>query len=213
MMGSIPVLCIIQARWNSMRLPGKMLLKLGNETLIERAWRIAESCNQELYEWVSVVAIPKSDESSPLGDELRRIGARIFAWDGPEWDVLGRFYHCAHHYRWHPDTVIVRYTPDDPFKTAGALRAAARGFRLPVEQGGEAFTLAQLDEAQRAQDYWNWGTDITGHRIYEDGKNPRREHITDALFPFRLPTQAGLTIDTQEDYEAAVKLYEQQAAA
>lgn len=193
-LGSIPVLCIIQARWNSQRLPGKLLLKLGTETLIERAWRIASECQWELYGWVSVVAIPKADEASPLGDELRRIGAIVFAWDGPEWDVLGRFYHCAHRYRWHPDTVIVRYTPDDPFKTPGALRAAARGFRLPVEQGGEAFTLAQLDAAQQ-----------------REGDEFRREHITDALFPSRvplLPVGEGWTIDTAVDYEAAVRRYE-----
>lgn len=196
-LGAIPVLCIIQARWNSTRLPGKMLLKLGEETLIERAWRIANECGQELYEWVSVVAIPKADETGPLGEELRRIGAKVFAWDGPEWDVLGRFYYCAHHYRWHPDTVIVRYTPDDPFKTPGALRAAARGFRLPVEQGGEAFTLAQLDAA-----HWNW--------IKEDNAGTGREHITDALFPCRVPPYGipGYTIDTLEDYEAAKQLLE-----
>lgn len=188
--GSIPVLCIIQARWHSTRLPGKMLLRFGSETLIERAWRIAESCCQELYEWVSVVAIPQADGTGPLGDELRRIGARIFAWDGPEWDLLGRFYHCAHRYRWHPDTVIVRYTPDDPFKTPGALRAVARGFRLPVEQGGEAFTLAQLDA-----NYAYWHDQV------------KREHITDALFPFRVPLMEGegWTIDTQADYEAALR--------
>lgn len=199
---SIPVLCIIQARWNSTRLPGKMLLKLGEETLIERAWRIANECPQELYDWVSVVAIPKADETSPLGDELRRIGAKVYAWDGPEWDVLGRFYHCAHHYRWHPDTVIVRWTPDDPWKTVAAVRQTARGFRMAPEIGGEAFTLAQLDNAYRN----------VVHIEGLTGPFHRNEHITDALFPFRWPPYGvpGYTIDTEADYEAAKRLLGQE---
>lgn len=207
-LGAIPVLCIIQARWHSTRLPGKMLLPFGSESLIARAWRIANECQQELHEWVPVVAIPASDEPGPLGDELRRIGARIFAWDGPEWDLLGRFFHCAHRYRWHPDTVIVRYTPDDPFKTPGALRAAARGFRLPGEQGGEAFTLAQLDAAI---DRWPLADlavvpPIQDRHVY----GRQREHITDALFPFRLPPMegGGWTVDTEQDYQAALKRLE-----
>ena len=183
-----------------------MLLPFGDETLIARAWRIANESCQELFEWVSVVAIPKADESGPLGDELRRIGATVFAWDGPEWDVLGRFYRCAHTYRWHPDTIIVRYTPDDPFKTPGALRAAARGFRLPVEQGGEAFTLAMLTAAQER-------CNLMGERGPIETQawvKVWREHITDALFPFRLPPMQGegFTIDVQADYEAALKRLE-----
>lgn len=187
-LGTIPVLCIIPARLHSTRLPHKMLLTLGDETLIARAWRIANAACHELYEWVAVVAIPKGDEAGLLGDELRRIGARIFAWDGPEWDVLGRFYHCAHTYRWHPETVIVRYTADDFRKSPEALRAVARGFRVPVEQGGEAFTLAQLDAAH----------------VREDTAE-RREHLTVSLFPVAPPTPPpGVwTIDTMEDYERA----------
>lgn len=196
MLGAIPVLCIIQARWQSTRLPGKMCLPFGTETLIARAWRIANECPQALHEWVSVVAIPKTDEASPLGEELRRIGAKIFLWDGPEWDVLGRFYHCAHTYRWHPETIIVRYTPDDPFKTSGALRAVASGFRMSVEHGGEAFTLAQLDEANERGDVAR--------------RNSVRvewlEHITDALFLSRFPSPDGdgWTVDDEPSYQAAL---------
>lgn len=197
-LGSIPVLCIIQARLQSTRLPNKMLLDFGGETLIARAWRIAEECPQTLHEWVNVVAIPKADEASPLGDELRRIGARVFAWDGPEWDVLGRFYHCAHRYRWHPDTVIVRWTADDPWKTAGAVRAVASGYRMAVEQGGEAFTLAQLDVAY--------------HHGQKKPVPAWCEHITDALFPFRLPPLdgEGWTVDDEASYRAALRRLEGQ---
>lgn len=201
-----PPLCIIQARYNSTRIPGKMLLKLGDETLIARGFRIA--CAAFGYDNV-IVAIPKSDEDGPLGNELgrlddpiippeSRIGAKVFAWDGPEDDVLARFYCCAHSYRWHPESVIVRYTPDDPFKTVSALRRVANGERLPVELGGEAFTLAQLYIAhQRFHGRF--------FRVTDDDSVPR-EHITHALFQMAppKPPPGVWTIDTQEDYEAAV---------
>ena len=191
---TIPPLCILQARYHSTRLPGKMLQTLGDDTLIARGWRIACVAFGAAH---CVVAIPAPDALGPLGDELRRLGATIFAWDGPEDDVLGRFYHCAHRYRWHPDSVIVRYTPDDPFKAVASLRRVAAGERLPVEQGGEAFTLAMLD----------WAQNCTSDR--------GREHLTRILFLTAPPSPPpGVwTIDTADDLAAArTRLAEEEAA-
>lgn len=194
---AVAPLCIIQARYNSHRLPGKMLLTLGGETLIARAWRIAcEAFGQRNV----VVAIPANDVDGPLGHALLAeiVGPTVFPWHGDESDVLGRFHACAHTYRWHPDSVIVRYTPDDPLKDVDSLRRVAAGERLPVEQGGEAFTLAMLDAAHerlRLRDGLPAGWPMGA-----------REHITHALFPDSPPPPAPLgcwTIDTREDYEAA----------
>jgi spore coat polysaccharide biosynthesis protein SpsF (cytidylyltransferase family) len=180
-------LCIVQARLGSTRLPGKMLLGLGGMTLIERAVRTATLA----FGWDNViVAHPDTPENAPLVAELERISARRFAWAGPENDVLSRVYHCSHTYRWHPDSVIVRYTPDDPWKDVASLRRVAAGERLPVEMGGEAFTLAQLDRAYTRP----WHT------------HEEKEHITHALFPIAPPKPpAGVwSIDTQADYDAAI---------
>ena len=189
--GSAP-LCLIQARFGSTRLKAKMLCKAGGWTLIERAWRLAtpmfgaEHC---------LVVIPKNDEDGPLGDELRRIHATVFAWDGDERDVLGRFHAAAHSRRWHPDCILHRWTPDDPFKQANEVAAVLRGERRPVETAGEAFTLAMLDEAHA---YEGFGSTLAG-------ANDRREHITHALFPNSPPPPPppGVwTIDTQADLDA-----------
>jgi len=194
-------LCIIQARYGSTRLPGKMLLELGGDTLIARAWRLAcaafgrENC---------VVAIPRADDDGPLGEELRRIHAHVFLWDGAENDVLGRFWACAHLNLWHPDAVVFRWTPDDPFKHIASCRRVASGERLPVELAGEAFTLAMLDAAQSREPHGDhdWQP-VLGSA---PPSNPRREHITDALFPFRVPVMPGdgWTVDTAADYTAAI---------
>lgn len=183
----IPPLCIIQARYQSARLPGKMLLRLGGETLLARGHELA--C-EAFGAGNVVVAIPASDDRGPLGEDLRRIKATIFAWEGDEADVLGRFYYCAHRYRWHPDSVIVRWTPDDPFKDPAMCRRVAAGERLPVEQGAEAFTLAMLGNA-----HFGW-----------EGYPANREHLTLSLFltaPPPAPEGEVWTIDTPDDYERA----------
>ena len=185
-MVNVPPLCIIQQRLNSTRLPGKALMMLGHETLNARAWRMASTTFGPDH---CVVAIPTGDEEGPLGDELRKIKARIFAWDGDESDLLGRFYYCAHKYRWAPESVIVRWTPDDPFKNPAYCDRVVRGERLAVELGCEAFTLAMLDEAQKRIPF----------------NSEAREHITHAILPTPPPPPpSGIwTIDTMEDLMAA----------
>lgn len=182
----IPPLAIIQARLSSTRLPGKMLLTLNGETLIARAWRQASAVFGDEN---TVVAIPADDKESRLGFELRRINARVFAFEGDESDVLSRFYCAAHHERWHPQSVVVRWTPDDPWKDPDLCRMVVAGRRFPVEQSCEAFTLAMLDFA---------------HDRTKPGDG--REHLTYALYPFLPPPPPddGLpwTIDTEADYTA-----------
>jgi spore coat polysaccharide biosynthesis protein SpsF (cytidylyltransferase family) len=182
---NIPPLCIIQARYNSSRLPAKMLLKLDGETLIARAWRVA--C-EAFGEANVVVALPDTDVGSPLDAELRRIGANALMVPGlAEDDVLGRFYRVVHRHRWHPDSVIVRYTPDDHRKDVASLQRVAAGQRLPVEMGGEAFTLAMLEDA--------------------NGYQCHREHITYTIYPVDAPAAPDdgkpWSIDTPEDAKAA----------
>lgn len=188
-----PPLCIIQARLDSTRLPRKMLLKLGNDTLIARAWRIACVTFGEDH---CVVAIPGRDTHSDLGKELRRIGARTFSANCADDDVLSRFHACAHTYRWQLDSVIVRYTPDDPFKSPEAMKRVVDGERLPVELGCEAFYLYELDDAH-------------------EGGRQEREHLTRALFQYDPPPcpPGAWTVDTPTDYEAAKARVEREAAA
>lgn len=196
-----PPLCILQMRLASTRLPQKMLQTLGDETLAARGWRIACEAFGEPH---CVVAIPAGDEAGPLGDELRRIGATIFAFDRDENDVLERFHACAHRYRWHPDSIIVRYTADDPWKSVEALRLVASGRRLPVEEGGEAFTLAMLDEAHLRFMGRHSALVRDGGFLYPK----KREHLTQALFDtFPPPASAGAwTIDTPQQLDECRRL-------
>ena len=180
-------LAILQARMGSTRLPGKMLLPLNGHPLIYWAWRRSvEAFGGENV----VVAIPDSTENEPLAAFCERIGASLFQWDGPEADVLGRFYWCANAYRWHMDSVICRITPDDPWKSPELMRRVASGERHPVERSCEAFTLGWLNLA---------------HEHVTDPAD--REHLTNVLSPMPPPkTPEGLwSIDTEADYQEAKK--------
>jgi spore coat polysaccharide biosynthesis protein SpsF (cytidylyltransferase family) len=195
-MALTPPLCIIQARLHSSRMEQKMLRTLGGYSLIERAWRDAWHIFGVDH---VVVAIPASDEDGPLGNELRRYNANVFAWDGAESDVLGRFHACAHRYRWRPESILHRWTADDPFKLVGGVRRVLDGERLPAEIGGEAFTLAMLDAAHERETHPH-----------------RREHITYAIYgslPPSPPAGRVWTIDSDADLEAARTLIAQRVAA
>ncbi len=182
---NVAPLSIIQARLGSTRLEKKMLLEVGGRSLIRRAWDVSVEAFGEKN---VVFAVPSNEKSAALLMAAIKLipHVNVFQWDGPEDDVLGRFWHCAHRYRWHPDSVIVRVTPDDPFKDSRMMLRVANGERLPVEQGAEAFTLAMLDQAY--------------YKITEE-----REHLGMIFFPTRPPPPPpGIwSIDTADDLAAA----------
>lgn len=181
----IPPLAIVQARIGSKRLPGKMLMDLGGKPLVYWAWNAARVAFGVEH---TVAAIPASAANDELAGVVEGWGGQVFRWAGDESDVLGRFHACAHRYRWRPDSVIVRVTPDDPFKSAVALARVAMGERLPVEFGGEAFTLAMLDE------WHEWGDGV--------------EHLTHLYeYPPPPPPPGVWTIDTQEQLDQVREIW------
>lgn len=185
---SVPPLAIVQARLRSTRLPGKVMLPLADNRpilhhVVMRAVVAFGRANV-------VVATGPREHNAAIVDWCMQQDVQVVACVD-EADVLGRFHSTAHCYRWHPSSICVRLTADDPFKSPEAMREVAEGWRHPVELGGEAFTLAMLDEAHaRVTDPF------------------AREHITDALFPHRLPLMADgrvWSVDTPADYDRAVE--------
>lgn len=192
-----------------------MLLDLGGKPLIWWAWKAAcEAVDPQNV----VVAMPASEENDELADTVQAwtpdwgegdfVEPQVFRWDGDEADVLGRFYHCAHERRWHPDTIISRITPDDPRKSPTNIRRVIEGERLPVELGGEAFTLAMLDKAHQHVSSMDGFRNADGSLWADPAATARlREHITHALFgtPPPPPPPGTWTVDTQSDLDAIRK--------
>lgn len=92
---------IIQARSSSVRLPGKVLMQIRGESIIQRIHRLCS----EVYP--SIVAIPFGD--SPLAMHLSDKNIPFFC--GHETNVLCRYLECAEEKRF---THVVRVTGDCP---------------------------------------------------------------------------------------------------
>jgi len=177
-------LAIIQARFGSKRLPGKLMLPLAGKPLLWWSWRRSVEAFGDAN---VVVAMPASKENDVLRAYCERIGAHVFSWDGPESDVLSRLWHCAHTYRWHPESIILRVCGEDPLKEVTLMRAVAAGERHPVEQSCEAVTLMYLD-------ILNAQVEDLDHR----------EHLSYILAPSPppAPPPGVWSVDDDESYQA-----------
>ena len=100
------VVCIVQARVGSTRLPGKVLKKICGKTVLEhdidRLKRI-----KNINEIVIATTILEHDNA--IVDECERLGVKYFR--GSEEDVLSRYYYSAKKYE---ADIVVRVTSDCP---------------------------------------------------------------------------------------------------
>jgi spore coat polysaccharide biosynthesis protein SpsF len=85
------IAAIIQARMSSTRLPGKVLLDLGGETVLARVVRRLRRA--KLIDEI-VVATTNSAADNSIVRECEGLSVRVFR--GDEHDVLDRYYHAAH---------------------------------------------------------------------------------------------------------------------
>lgn len=98
---------IIQARMGSTRLPGKVLLPLGGESVLGNVVKRAQAATR--IDDVVVATTTRTTDSG-IVDECDRLGVRCYR--GPELDVLSRFDLAAVR---EDATTVVRITADCPF--------------------------------------------------------------------------------------------------
>lgn len=106
-MEKVKTLCIVQARMGATRLPGKVLMKVGGVTLLER---VADRARQAKEIDKVVVATTANSGDKKIERFCAKKGIDCFR--GSEADVLDRFYHCALAYPGYQ--TIVRVTADCP---------------------------------------------------------------------------------------------------
>lgn len=198
---------IIQARMGSQRLPGKVMLPLGRQTIlgwvIERV-RLALLVD-EIWLATSINAI-----DDVVADEGKKKGVYVFR--GSETDVLDRFYQVTLISK--PD-VIVRVTADNPFTYYEFINKAIDTLsnkncdyvdfvNIPLGSGVEVIKSKALQ--------------ISAQKATMDSE---REHVT--LYVINNPhiftilklkvepkmqrPEIRLTVDTEEDYILAKAIY------
>jgi len=106
MESSINIVCIIQARLNSTRLPNKVLLNLAKKPAINH---IFERLSRSERITKIVLATTKNKNDEKLADHINKLGYDVFR--GSEKNVLGRYYECAKKFN---ANVVIRVTGDCP---------------------------------------------------------------------------------------------------
>ena len=199
---------VIQARMGSTRLPHKVLMDLGGETVLARVIRRLSRSRM-----VSELIVATSD--SPGDDaivrECERLGVSCFR--GSEHDVLDRYYQAA---RAAVAESVARITSDCPLIDAELVDDTVRAFveqqadyasnvfprTYPLGLDAEVFTVAALDRAWRQS-----------HEPHQ------REHVTPYFYEhpetFKLAFTRNesdysayrWTLDTAEDLELLRNIY------
>lgn len=106
-MSKRPVVAIIQARMGSERLPGKVLLDIAGQTMLERVVKRVQKAKS-----IDRVVVATTDQAADDGiaEQASRLGVHVTR--GNEEDVLDRFKQAAAETR---AATIVRVSADSPF--------------------------------------------------------------------------------------------------
>jgi spore coat polysaccharide biosynthesis protein SpsF len=101
------IIAIAQARIGSTRLPGKVMMKIKDKTLLEL---YINRVRPSKYIDKIIIATTVNSADDIIEQLAVKIGIECFR--GNENDLLDRYYQCAKKYN---ANLIVRITPDDPF--------------------------------------------------------------------------------------------------
>ena len=142
---------ISQARFCSTRLPGKVLMKIGDRTLLEYHLE-----RLSISGFPIIVATSNTKECDPIVDICREFGVHVYR--GSESDVLERYYEAAKSFE---VDIIIRVTSDCPLIDGSILKKEVdlylnTGDRrtlltmddetYPVGVGGEVFSVEILNK-------------------------------------------------------------------
>lgn len=206
---------VSQARMTSTRLPGKVLLKAGDRSLLD--WHIERLIQTELPVFLAVTTNPEDD----ILAEFARAHNLPPVWRGDEADVLSRYAGCAAH---HNLDVIIRVTSDCPLIPPEIIRTGLTRYLL------EADPLLYLSNTlhrtyPRGFDYEIFSRYLLNQAQASAVLASDREHVTPLMRDSRLPgirqlsltrEAAGsdasgfrLTVDEPRDYVLVKRLIEE----
>ncbi len=205
------IVCTIEARYASSRLPGKTLLKICGKPTLEL---IIERLKKSKYIDEIVVATTVNSDCQPIEDLAKKLGVGYFR--GSEEDVLDRVLKAAKQYK---ADIIVELTGDetliDPKVVDETIKyylesnfdyvSNERVRRYPRGLDTKVFATSVLDEVSRLTN------DAADHEhvslyIYE---HPERYSLGSVEAPEELNhPEWRWTLDTKDDFEFLKEVYE-----
>ena len=161
---------VSQARMTSTRLPGKVLARVGDATLLDHHLR-----RLSVSELPVLVATTSNAHDDPIVDIASRRG--LLTHRGSEWDVLSRYLRCAQEHRL---DVIVRVTSDCPLIDGQLIGDAVRTY---LAANDPWLYLSNTIERTfpRGFDFEVFSTEALAY-AHENVRDPaQREHVTPYL--------------------------------
>jgi len=207
----VKVVCIIQARTGSSRLPGKVLKQICGKSVLEHdidRLKNVKNINE------IVIATTSKKQDDPIVEEANRLGIKYFR--GSEDDVLSRYYFAA---KENDADIVVRVTSDCPLIDHCVTENIIQFF---IDRADEYdYVSNTIDRTfPRGLD-----TEVFSYKALEksflNAQNSReREHVTPYIWGnpsefkiFQYKNDKSYsdyrwTLDTQEDYELITFIYE-----
>jgi spore coat polysaccharide biosynthesis protein SpsF len=206
------IICFIEARFRSTRLPGKVLKPILGKPMLEL---MIERLRRARTLDGIVIATTDGPADDPIVELARRLDVGVFR--GSEDDVLARVLGAARAF--HAD-VIVETTGDCPlhdpalvdkvvadFRMGGAdFVSNVRGYTTPRGTDVRVFLTDALDDINRISQDAADHEHVSLH-FWEHPEKYRLRNVP-SDFPSEI-AQLRLTVDTPEDFELVRRIYEE----
>lgn len=205
------ILVIIQARMGSSRLPGKIMKKLYDKTILEHDVDRIRQCKQ-IDDIIIATTTNKADNE--IEEEAVRLGVHYYR--GSEEDVLSRYYYAAKEYK---ADVIIRITSDCPLYDPKVLDEMISFYKKNqydiVSNAGSDIVNRTYP---RGLDTEIFSYNILEEAFYKAREKYQREHVTPYIYEtsskiyyYKADTDNSKyrwTLDTNEDWLAISKIYD-----
>jgi spore coat polysaccharide biosynthesis protein SpsF len=202
---------ITQARMTSTRLPGKILLKANNKTVLQHHINRLGWSKAPIF---VATTLNKSDE--PVVEICEMLGFSYFR--GDEHDVLDRFYQCAEQ---NDLDTIVRVTSDCPLIDGGIIREGIEQYKR-LNNPNVYYSNCLVRTYPRGLDFEIFSFDLLKEAYLNASFDMDKEHVT----PYINQNRSGRvtivdhiaekdfsnlrwTLDTSEDWVLIKSLFEE----
>ncbi|WBW96223.1 glycosyltransferase family protein [Oceanirhabdus sp. W0125-5] len=207
------VVCIIQARMGSSRLPGKVLKKIVDKSVLEHdIYRLRKAKNIDEI----VIATTIENRDNAIVEEAKNLGVRYYR--GSELDVLERYYYAAKETQAH---IVVRVTSDCPCIDPILIDEIINKFKIEFLEGN----LDYINNTLELSFPRGYDVEVFSFKVLEIAYNNakekfEREHVTPYIYcnkdKFKVQVYKSdvdysnirVTLDTEEDLNVITKVYE-----
>ena len=206
----MPTIIIIQARMDSKRLPGKVVMKIQGKTILEHIVNFSKFSKLADKIIIATTSLPEDDKIANLSTKLG-----IDCYRGNPNDVLERYYECAKLFK---GDLIIRLTGDNPLIDPALVDEVIQicketGCDYASNMIHQTYPLGYLVEAitfdtLKKINFTQKDPLSREHVTYHVRQNPQMYNIEEVFAPSELARPHWrLTIDNIEDFHLISEIF------